>query len=533
MIKLLLADDEPLVLVGLKSMLNWDEFGITICGSARNGEQALELIEKEKPDLVIADIKMPLKTGLEVMEECSKKYNPPPLFIILTSFEEREYLRKAITLSAIEYLIKVELTPESLTQAITKAVNIINEQNRNDKKPDSFADDTKLFYDKFFIRLLNNLFENEEQFLTQKEELGINLNFPFFRACYCEMTGIIDEKDLKGQLNVYNSSVQMVQETVSRLCPCFTVSLDLRHFSLILCFDSVEKARNDAKPLIERTGAIIHNYFSVQLKAACGTITEKAFSIGNSFYAARSAFSKKSSEDSYIYCDSFMKENEKSDQIFDLSIYKTNLAKAFEELDTDALNDTISQISDCFEMKSTLEIQAMDSACMLLYMALSFLPDGEKLISEIFEDEQDGYRSLYRKHTTLEITQWLEKFRAGLCQKIQNEKQKYKSGLIIKIKQYIEANIDKKLSLNKTADIFGISTNYLGQQFIKYADCPFNEYVNRAKIEEAKKLLRQNELKVYEIADRLGFESSFYFSKVFKKQCGVSPKEWVDSVLEK
>ena len=72
MIKLLLADDEPLVLVGLKSMLNWDEYGITICGTARNGEQALELIEKERPDLVIADIKMPLKTGLEVMEECNK-----------------------------------------------------------------------------------------------------------------------------------------------------------------------------------------------------------------------------------------------------------------------------------------------------------------------------------------------------------------------------------------------------------------------------------------------------------------------------
>ena len=117
MIKLLIADDEPLVLVGLKSMINWDEFGISICGTARNGEQALEIIEKERPQLVIADIKMPLKNGFEVMEECRQKFNPGPLFIILTSFEEREFLRKAITLSAIEYLIKVELTPQSLSEA--------------------------------------------------------------------------------------------------------------------------------------------------------------------------------------------------------------------------------------------------------------------------------------------------------------------------------------------------------------------------------------------------------------------------------
>ena len=160
MIKLLIADDEPLVLVGLKSMINWDEFGISICGTARNGEQALEIIEKERPQLVIADIKMPLKNGFEVMEECRQKFNPGPLFIILTSFEEREFLRKAITLSAIEYLIKVELTPQSLSEAVSKALKILSKQNRDEKKSKESSDDAKPFYDKFLIRLLNGLFEN-------------------------------------------------------------------------------------------------------------------------------------------------------------------------------------------------------------------------------------------------------------------------------------------------------------------------------------------------------------------------------------
>ena len=67
--KLIIADDEPLVLVGLQSMLSWNELGIEIVAVARNGKQLEEAIAKEKPDLVITDIKMPIKSGLTVLKE--------------------------------------------------------------------------------------------------------------------------------------------------------------------------------------------------------------------------------------------------------------------------------------------------------------------------------------------------------------------------------------------------------------------------------------------------------------------------------
>jgi len=74
MVKLLIADDEPLVCVGLRSMLKWEELGIEVIGTARNGRQAAEMIEKLSPEIVITDIKMPLMTGLELAEECAQKY---------------------------------------------------------------------------------------------------------------------------------------------------------------------------------------------------------------------------------------------------------------------------------------------------------------------------------------------------------------------------------------------------------------------------------------------------------------------------
>ena len=88
MIKLLIADDEPLVQIGIKSMLDWDRLGFEICGIAVNGEHALELIEETSPQIVITDIRMPVMNGLELIKACSEKYGKLPLFIVLTSYEE-------------------------------------------------------------------------------------------------------------------------------------------------------------------------------------------------------------------------------------------------------------------------------------------------------------------------------------------------------------------------------------------------------------------------------------------------------------
>ena len=97
MIKLLIADDEPLVQIGIKSMLNWADYNIQVCGSAMNGVVALEMIEEYSPEIVITDIRMPLMNGLELAKICRETYGRIPLFIILTSYEEFELARQALS----------------------------------------------------------------------------------------------------------------------------------------------------------------------------------------------------------------------------------------------------------------------------------------------------------------------------------------------------------------------------------------------------------------------------------------------------
>lgn len=89
MYQLLIVDDEPLVQAGIRSMLNWNELNIEICGTAMNGQAALRIIEEKSPEIVITDIKMPVMSGLDLAKVCRERYGENcPYFIILTGYED-------------------------------------------------------------------------------------------------------------------------------------------------------------------------------------------------------------------------------------------------------------------------------------------------------------------------------------------------------------------------------------------------------------------------------------------------------------
>ncbi len=93
-------------------MLEWEKLGYTVCGTARNGELALELIEREKPDIVIADVKMPVIDGLTLARTCRER-GALPAFIMLTSFEEFDYIKQAMGAGGGGLLVKLDLTPRT------------------------------------------------------------------------------------------------------------------------------------------------------------------------------------------------------------------------------------------------------------------------------------------------------------------------------------------------------------------------------------------------------------------------------------
>ena len=120
MLKVVIVDDESLVRLGLRAMLRWEELGYEIVGEASNGQQGLDLIIESEPDIVITDIKMPVLDGLEMMRLASEAGRRPK-FIVLSGYDEFQLVKRAMKQGAEEYLIKLDLEPKTLIDALAAA----------------------------------------------------------------------------------------------------------------------------------------------------------------------------------------------------------------------------------------------------------------------------------------------------------------------------------------------------------------------------------------------------------------------------
>lgn len=529
MYKLLIVDDEPLVQVGIKSMLPWDSMQIEITGIASNGQAALAMIEKDMPDIVITDIKMPLMSGLELARTCLERYEDrQPAFIILTSYEDFSLAREALSCRVSDYLVKLELTPEILRASIEKIIEQLKKASAKEPLPEE-RQTLYSYHDKFFISLLHNLFENREQFLLQSQELKLDFSSAGYVCCYCEIiSSSLEQLSNEKQMQLFHSSYQMSRELFSKYQFCYNMILDLHHFALIFCFadDAAQSFRAPLAQAIENVGNSLHNYFNVTLHAGVGTWVSDPLAITDSYQYARDAFSNATDLHPAIFFDDCQHKTDFK-KSFNFAIFKDDLARAYEELDADLLNRTLTEIIELFEAHPGHHLQALDCASNILYLSISLLADGDELVSGIFSDSPDNYRTLYKMTTMEQVIDWLIYFRDSLCDIFTEHKKEFRKPIVSQVKHYIKEHVTEHLSLNEVAAVFAISPNYLSQLFKKYNDVGYNDYVTQCKIDEARKLLSSGSYKVYEVAEMLGFVSAFYFSKVFKKVVGVPPTEYM------
>lgn len=527
---LLIADDEPLVLAGIKSMINWEEQNIHIVGTATNGAMAYDMILEYEPEIVITDVKMPVMSGLELAQKCKEEHRALPVFIILTSYEEFDFVKEALTYQVVDYLVKLELTQDTLQSAIQRATEKVYEVQSSMQLTQNSIDSIYLLKEQFFTRMLFNLFESEHQFLTQAENLHIAFPYEAYAVAYVEI------KDLKSgglstgkQLNLYTGSLQIASELLSKYMACHVLSLDIWHFSIIFFLDHAQSANYQEiiQNALMQISSMLLSYYNVTIHASIGGIVNAPMKTAASFQDAKQIFSQTNEGQPILFAEN-MASGESLQNVFNMSLFKEDIRKAYVEYDEKALYDIFTSIIELFQEKPTHYVQALDAAGNILYMSLSLLNNGEQTVSEIFQDKTNGYRSLYELTSVEQIIEWLALFRDGLCKRFASHHKDYKNHIVANVKKYINEHIDEKLTLNKVAEMFNISSNYLSILFSKYNDIGFNDYINQRKIEAAKEMLLSSNLKIYEISNILGFESSFYFSRVFKKLTGMSPRDYMN-----
>lgn len=530
MINLLIADDEPLVQAGIKSMINWEAYDVNIIGTASNGGAAWEMIQKSAPEIVITDIKMPVMSGLDLARKCYEKNHDLPVFIILTSYEEFQFVKEALDYQVIAYLVKLELTPESLTDTLNRAIAKVKTV-----KIDSQTDETRdhsifMMKEQFFTRLILNLFESEQQLFSQAENLGISF---FYTSYVCSYVEIDDHRlshmTVDKHITLYANSLQVTQEIISKYLACHVLSLDTKHFCILFFLNDMETDRRSdlIRKALEQASAMLFNYYNVTLCAGIGSVAASPIQIASSYQDAKQIAARPNPDIPFQFFDDFPCD-EPLKNVFNMSLFKEDIRKAYAEFDEKALYDIFTTIIELFRNESTHYVQALDAAGNILYLSLSLLNNGEQIVSEIFQNRSNGYRSLYELTNVEQILDWLTLFRDGLCESFSAHNKDYKHHIVVNVKKYIGEHIEEKLTLNKVAEVFNISPNYLSILFSKHNDMGFTDYINQSKIDTAIRMMEEGNHKVYEISDLLGFESAFYFSRVFKKVTGFSPRDYMN-----
>ena len=521
MYQVLLVDDEPLILTGIQSMINWEDYDCVITDKASNGKQALEKMEKSMPDIVITDIKMPVMTGIEFMQECRDR-GYDTVFILLTNLEEFSLAKSALALGAADYLVKMEMTQEMMGNSLKRATEMCNQKRiLTDKIPhrEFHPKDVKQTATGFFRDILEKAGNLSDEFrkkwqepvekmeLEQLYENGVLMWIRPYKDR--DLFENVSEDDRKEMLDYAQSLMEQFMNRIHSGC-CTLVWKRMGILAILPGQNRTEKYYRDTGKKICN---ILEDYFGCQTLVAISAPMEDIW--GGSKRALSQI--KKIQEFYYYHSNEpvvlvsdveahFWEERHARHDTFDISFLKKDLRQALVQQDKEKVNSVFEELSALFTEFHPAREQVVNACANLYYFFLSYVEE-DALIKEEMPYPSVVMEILLECFTLKAHTRWLLKFGSWVGNTMENFHRGSKTDKIVEAaKEYVRENYGEKLTLAAIASKIGISQGYLSSVFKKQTGGNLNDYINQMKIEKAKELLEKHEYMMYEISDMLGLK---------------------------
>ena len=515
-ITLLIADDEAAIRNGLSTVVPWEQFGITIVGTAEDGREAYEIIKTCNPDIVITDIRMPGMDGLQLMEQV-KKEKLQTNFIILSGYGDFKYAQKAIQLGAKNYFLKPIKIDELVTEIRQQKEEIL--QSNHIHSYSAYLNVKSEPKEKFLKRLLKNEFYSYEEIGEEISRLDLKLNDSPFRVMVFSIQGKEDgeQEDEFQQINYLMDIVsEELQETryeflISSSNELLTIIHTLQpgdlpvnyHFLAIRCLKRVNRdSTMDLTIGIGKEGA---------------TLTD----CSNSYKTALMCLSY-----------SFYETDHK---IFDESILCTAPPPAAaNQMDYNNLMYSITmnrteQIREfCREYFSKLLYVPMPPPNYIRGMCIYLITDIQKeLGSEKEFSQAEVVLPMNSIRTFEELKAYMEDFLVACAGKQGAGENGPKNQIIQAAEYYIKSHMGEKILAKDVARHVNLSDVYFTSYFKLKTGVNFRDYVIRIKMEHAKGLMeRKPDMPVAEVAAAIGYDDYRSFYRVFKQNTGVSPSDY-------
>jgi two-component system response regulator YesN len=526
MIRLLIVDDEPLSLYAVRALVNRRFSDVSIVGEAKNGQEAIELYRRLKPDLLIIDIKMPILNGIDASKHILNEFEDANI-LILTAYDSFSYVQSALNMGIKGYLLK-PINDEDAVEKIRSLISTINcrkEKNNNDENLEKKVNSIKPLVQKELISqmIYGNIKDEELQnyifFLKDSISVGYFMLVGFKKDA-AEGNNEIHVKSIKNKVleEIKNLAV------ISRRCIIgnfvgtgiplwFSASED----------ESIEDIYNESKKI----GDEIKRKISLSANVPIG--------IGIGSVVTSIELSKKSYDEGHAALKSALK----SSTVLHYNDIKESLAKTNIEYPVyleEKLIDLI-KIGDVVQSKQVAEeiLASVFNGFFTMKDIKEYLSQLLSIIKRTMLQLGIGINTLTTIGTMDDLTHLsdIEEMRVWsrknlfsileLIEEIQDLKEKI---VFTKIYECIKKNVFADISLEYVAQQVGMSPQYLSRIFKEEVGMNFIDYVTSKRISYAKKLLENRDKSIRDIAIESGYSDPSYFSKIFKKIVGLTPKEY-------
>ena len=506
MLKVLIADDELIVREAIKNTINWDESGFIICGEGTDGEDTYQKICNLKPDLVLIDIKMNKKSGLDVIRDVRKK-GFVGKFIIVSEYSEFNYVKDAMRFGAKAYLLKPIDKNELLDIIKEIKKEFFYERNLNINIESKF----ELIKENVLSQLcLNKNLKEEKEILKYIKSKSLYIALISNEENKLDNDNIIDlEKWIKEKLSIKNINIFKVKSRVA-----------------IIFYD---KSMDYIYSILKKMKTQFEKEMKENLFITIGQEVKNINEINYSYETARELMKNR-----YLYINEGIIYKDKIKNIINSQVTEEELIdtlysyieigevheieKSFLLLEKIIIEKNYKE-EQVKALLTTYYIKLKDSIISNYHLKESLDMDNKKVIEEI-----------YSKNSLHEAIKFLiDRFLSMSKYVASNLKGKG----IKRIVKYVDNKYYRDLKLEDLAEIFNYNSSYLGKLFKDTTGKSFNTYLDNVRIEQAKRLLLEDKFKVYEVCEKVGYKNIDYFYYKFKKYVGISPlsykkryKEW-------
>lgn len=542
MYRILLVDDEPLILAGIASMMKWEDYNCTVVGKATNGNQALEKMKEIQPDIVITDIKMPAMNGLDFMEKC-REQGYQAEFLLLTNLEEFSLAQKALRLGALDYLVKIEITPEVLGESLKKAVSVCREKKAMEDHAvvqevlqRNAEETTRAFFTEIMEKRKDECGELQKKWRADVESLGLEELYVnpvlWWIRPYKQEEHIFQKAEESAQKETMEYASSLLKQFMDRISDVYCmINWERRGFLVVF---PKEKMPGNLKNAGKKILHIFRDYFGMHALVAVSTPADNIWDgvrDAADEIRAMEEYYYYHSQCSVLYAGDFEK-NELQDRhsrhnVFDISFLKKDLKQALMVQDRQKVEQVFSEVAELFSEYKPAKEQVIDACMNLYYFFFDYAESGKKDERKEFPYPSEIVERLGQCFTLEENVSWLKELGRWISSTMETLEGGSKTEQLVNAaKKYVQKNYKEKLTLAMISSDIGISQGYLSSVFKKTTGSNLNDYVNHVKIEKAKDLLGMHEYMMYEISDMLGFENPYYFSKVFKRITGMTPSDY-------